>query len=642
VKPFYLISLFAGLFLYSAVNGTVYEAETAVLYKAVSEVKNSGYSGNSYVNFDNEKGSYLELKVGMKKAGRQKITIRFSNGSSSARPMKVEINNVVIQDALIFNPTNEWTNWDTISTYADFKEGVNFLKLTSTGNDGGPNIDWFDISGEQSPTYNLNLSVEGNGQIIQIPANGLLFENEQITLIAKPGFNSAFNQWSGDFTSSSDTLRFILNQNKKIHARFFEIEITLPEPDFTMKGYASLSGEGIETTTGGEGGQIIIIENLEQLIKWGESRENNYTAETVIIKGKIEAKETTVITIKRGKDISILGDSETKGDFGELQNISLNIRDYSNVIVRNLKMHEVLYPHDDLTIDNCHHVWIDHCEFHSKIGEDIDYDTYDGLLDIKKGSRNVTVSWCHFHDHMKSVLIGHSDNNEEQDKNLQVTFHHNWFANTDGRNPSLRFGQIHYFNNYLENIADYGFAVRNGAHAKIENCHFESVKLPVTTDKFTGHGFACVSGCIYTGSCSEFSNQISEPTDCEFWNDQIPYEYSLENTNTVLLSTKTYSGVGKIDIVSKTSEIKDLNNLDLKNIGFYSGNLHVSFSLKSSDKLVISVHTVNGQKLYLETGNYSAGIHQIQIPFSEIKNGIYLLGIENSGKRISKKWVKFE
>lgn len=633
--------LLAGIIFAFESRATLYEAENADLYKAVTETKNAGFSGNSYINFDNETGSFLALKVGMQMAGEQTVTIRFANGGSAARPMKIELNNSVIIESLSFETTGSWTTWDTISVPVLFNAGVNHLKCTSIGGDGGPNIDLFDISGDQAQTFSLNLSVNGNGQIAQIQEKGLLYEGEEITLVAKPNYNSTFLKWSGDFTSESDTLKLNLDGNKSIQAHFIEIELNLPEPDFSMIGYATLSSEGVETTTGGVAGNTITIETLSELIAWGASREDNYTAETVIIKGKIEAEETTVITIKRGKDISILGESESIDDFAELKNISLNIRDYSNVIVRNLKMHEVFYPEDDLTIDNCRHVWVDHCEFYSKVGDGIGYDTYDGLLDIKKGSRNVTVSWCHFHDHMKTVLIGHSDNNGDQDKNLQITFHHNWFSNTDGRNPSLRFGQMHYFNNYLENITDYGFAVRNGAHAKIENCHFESVKLPIASDKFTGHGFACVSGCIYTGTCSESSNEISEPTECAFWDDEILYEYELENVNTVLLSTKTYSGVGKIDVPTHEPSITSFKRLALSNVYFANNNLNVSFSTKSNQKLSFTVYSISGKRIYFENKKVASGKHQIQLPLNEINPGIYLIILESSSEKISKKWIKF-
>lgn len=629
------------LFLVSfTLNATVYQAETAHLFKAFNEIKNDGYYGSSYINFDNETGSYIELRIGMAAEGEQSIEIRFANGSTSDRPMQLSVNGNIIGETLLFPPSGSWTNWDTLKLTTYLPAGIHLLRLSSTGSEGGPNIDQIEISGEQLPYYALNLSVIGNGTIQQNPSNGLLFKGQNISLVARAGFSAAFVEWSGDLTSTNDSLNFTIEANQSIEAIFEDIVLDIPEPDFTMTGYASASSDGLSTTTGGAGGKQIIIDNLQKLINWGASREDNSTPEIIIIKGLIEAENTEVITIKRGGNISILGDTSEKGSHGELKNISLNIRDYSNVIIQNIKVHEVFYPNDDLTIDHCHHVWIDHCEFHSKIGDGIGYDTYDGLLDIKKGSHHVSVSWCYFHDHMKTVLIGHSDNNGTQDKDLQITFHHNWFSNTDGRNPSLRFGQIHYYNNFLENISDYGFAVRIGAHAKIENCHFESVKLPIATDKFEGHGYACVSGCIYSGSSAESDNQISDPKDCEFWDDQIPYNYTLENTNTVLLSTKTYAGVGKINSIISSSIVKSINNLAINNLFFSNQKLNVSFNTKLATKLAFTVYSISGKRLYFETRKIETGTHEIKIPLYQLNNGIYFVAIESASERISKKWIK--
>lgn len=642
-KPFYLsaILIFAALFSQVSTFAAIYQAETADLYKAVSETKNSGFTGESYINFDNEPGSFLEIRVGMTLAGQQPVQIRYANGTATSRPMSVFLNDTLLFESLVFESTGSWTNWDTLEILAPFNSGISRIRFTSTGNEGGPNIDQFEISGEQLPYYNLNLSVNGNGEIIRIPENGLLFKGQEITLIARPGYNSVFKEWTDDFTGNRDTLKFNLEGEITLGARFIEIEIYLPEPDFSMIGYATIPGEGIETTTGGENGKITVIEHLAQLISWGAGREDNYTPETLIIKGKIEAEETTVISIKRGKDISILGDSESNGGFAELKNISLNIRDYSNVIVRNLKMHEVFYPDDDLTIDNCHHVWIDHCEFHSKTGPGITVDTYDGLLDIKKGSRNVTVSWCWFHDHMKTVLIGHSDNNGEQDVNLEVTFHHNLFSNTDGRNPSLRFGKVHFFNNYLENITDYGFAVRNGAHAKIENCHFHNVNTPVATDKFTGHGFACVSGCIYSGTFSETDNQISEPLDCDFWSDKIRYVYSPESTNTVKISTGAFAGVGKIITVTTIQENAKAKNLQLNRIYFDSQeeSIRLNFSTLKNQKLKVSVYTAGGKIVLMDSRLFSQGNHTMNLRLNQFVRGIYFIKLESPTERFTGKIV---
>lgn len=624
--------------------GSIYQAETADLYKAVIETKNGGFLGDAYINFDNEPGSCLEIRIGMLNAGTQEVKIRFANGSTASRPMQISLNGEEVIASSVFESTGNWTQWDTLTITVNFEAGINLLRFTSTGSEGGPNIDQFEISGEQLAHYMLNLSVSGTGTVVQIPDKGLLFEGQKMILIAYPGVGNIFKEWLGDASGNSDTLELIMDSNKTITASFEEINIEIPEPQFDMIGYSTVGSEGLETTTGGADGDTIVIETLQELITWGASREDNYTPEIVIIKGKIEADPTEVVTIKRGGNISILGCSDTVGGFAELIHVSLNIRDYSNVILRNLKMHEVFYPDDDVTIDQCHHVWIDHCEFHSKIGPGIGVDTYDGLLDIKNGSHNVTVSWCYLHDHMKTMLMGHSDDNGELDVNIQATLHHNWFSNTDGRNPSLRFGQVHYFNNFLESITDYGFAVRNGAHAKIENCHFKSVYQPIVTDKFEGHGHACVSGCVYTGSCSPSDNQISEPTDCDFWMDQIPYEYSLEDVNSVALSVKKYAGVGKLNITEPITNTLAKNAApQVLNVYFIEAEncIDINFISNSNQQIMVSLYSINGTLIISEKKNCQAGTNHLKMQLNSLHPGVYILDIQSPVFRSTKKIILY-
>jgi pectate lyase len=328
------------------------------------------------------------------------------------------------------------------------------------------------------------------------------------------------------------------------YVNFDEIEITAGEPNFDMTGYATVSAEGLETTTGGEGGTVTTVTTLQELIDYSKTRENKTAPGILYIKGKISAASTTVISIKHGANISILGE----GEFGELENIGLKIWNYKNVIVRNLKIHEVFYPDDAITIDACQHVWIDHNELYSKIGSGIGVDTYDGLLDIKNGSRYVTVSWNIIHHHMKTSLIGHTDNSNQAatDSQFKITYHHNYFHDTNGRNPSIRFGTIHLYNNYFENITDYGIAVRQGARALLKNNHYHNVHTPITTNKFNGpDGFVCESGTIYTGGTTAADNSITQ-VDCDFWSD-LPYSYTLDPTNTVAMMVQEYGGVGIIN-----------------------------------------------------------------------------------------------
>jgi len=318
-------------------------------------------------------------------------------------------------------------------------------------------------------------------------------------------------------------------------------------PDFSMIGYATTAGG----TTGGAGGSATTISTLQQLVDWAATREKNTTAEIVTISGKITGSgDNTLITIKNGSNITIQGNGTT----GELSGVGLNIRDYTNVIIKNLKIHEVLYPDDALTLDNVQRGWVDRCELHSKIGSGVTVDTYDGLLDIKKGSSAITISWCYLHDHMKCSLVGHTDNTSQEatDSKIRVTYHHNYFVNTDGRNPSLRFGAVHMFNNYYGNITDYGLAARDGAHAKVENCHYENVKLPMSTDKFPvdglPNGYICQSGNIFTGTCG--ANVISQ-TGCDFWNSTtLPYSYKLDDVATVKATVQQYAGLGNNPVVA--------------------------------------------------------------------------------------------
>jgi len=95
----------------------------------------------------------------------------------------------------------------------------------------------------------------------------------------------------------------------------------------------------------------------------------------------------------------------------------------------------------------------------------------------------VTVSWCRFHDHHKTCLVGHSDKPsvlaEDQGK-LRVTFHHNFFDGSQTRHPRVRIAEtVHVFNNYYR-ANEYGVASTDDAGVLVEGNYFEQVKVPTT------------------------------------------------------------------------------------------------------------------------------------------------------------------
>jgi pectate lyase len=142
---------------------------------------------------------------------------------------------------------------------------------------------------------------------------------------------------------------------------------------------------------------------------------------------------------------------------------------------------------DAVTVQNsAHHIWFDHCDVS---------DGTDGNLDITKGSDYVTVSWTKFHytartdnegsdstgasGHRYSNLIGGDDSEASKDK-LNITWHHNWWGtNVHERQPQVRFGKNHLFNNLWTSSGN-NYCVRAviDAHILLENNVFSGVKDP--------------------------------------------------------------------------------------------------------------------------------------------------------------------
>jgi pectate lyase len=194
-------------------------------------------------------------------------------------------------------------------------------------------------------------------------------------------------------------------------------------------------------------------------------------------------KDSQILQIKEMDNVTLEGAPGSSANFG------IKINRAKNVIVRNMTLG--LLPgggdSDAITIEgngangDVEHVWIDHNDLFSSTKDDCEGagDTeFDGLIDIKKGARYITLSYNRLHDHQKTGLLGHSDT-DEMDR--YVTFHHNWYQNVVSRTPLHRFGYVHLYNNYYDTILDSGINVRMGGVALIEANYFENAANPVTS-----------------------------------------------------------------------------------------------------------------------------------------------------------------
>lgn len=328
------------------------------------------------------------------------------------------------------------------------------------------------------------------------------------------------------------------------------------EDMFAMVGFATLNGG----TTGGANGTEVTATSVSEVNTLLSTRRKNNDTSPLVIKFNGKITGTEVIAAKDVSNITFLG----VGTRGELEGVGINLVRANNIIIRNLKIHHTIAPMDCIGIEDSKNVWVDHCELFNMLGDcngdgkidtkgDIsggDVDWYDGLLDVKKDSAYITVSWNYFHDAFKTSLVGSSDSDTSDRK---MTFHHNIYSNTKSRLPSYRGGTGHMFNNYYVNADGSGINSRMGAKLRIENNVFENVG----TGSMDSSGFAeGPIGSYYSSSIGywDVSNNRfinckgNQPTTstCSF---SPPYNYSsvLTPVDNVKSIVSQYAGVGKID-----------------------------------------------------------------------------------------------
>ncbi|MBN1598639.1 MAG: hypothetical protein JW894_10120 [Bacteroidales bacterium] len=244
-------------------------------------------------------------------------------------------------------------------------------------------------------------------------------------------------------------------------------------------GWVTLN-EGI---TGGAGGDTVVVNCRKEfldILKYS-------TPLVICFKDTIDLKKGERVKLFNN-NLSIIG----SGEHAMIRYGGLNIYG-NNIIIQNLsiggsyvegKWEGKDFPHTDALTLYGRNIWIDHCDL---------FQSYDGLLDISSTNSScanyITVSWTHFSNHNKVMLIGSSNKNVNCRNNLNVTIHHCWFDGSSQfydsvdnkyyriqqRMPRVRFGKVHVFNNYYENAADYCIAARLESKVIAENNYFRNL-----------------------------------------------------------------------------------------------------------------------------------------------------------------------
>lgn len=120
---------------------TVYEAEDATRSLGAVQSEHHGYTGTGFVNYDNVIGSSVHFTVHAATTGEHDLILRFANGTTTDRPMRIEVDDTVVHDALSFTGTGAWTNWTTRTLSTHLHAGDNTVRATATTAEGGPNLD---------------------------------------------------------------------------------------------------------------------------------------------------------------------------------------------------------------------------------------------------------------------------------------------------------------------------------------------------------------------------------------------------------------------------------------------------------------------------------------------------------------------
>lgn len=255
-------------------------------------------------------------------------------------------------------------------------------------------------------------------------------------------------------------------------------------------------GEEYPAVTGGAAGETVTAADADELAE------------------HLAAEEPLVVEVSGGVDLDgtvRIGSDKTlvaaPGETAELTGGRLVVDGAANIIISGL----------DLDTDGTavavrggsHHVWID--------GNTLRDGGGDPLVSITDGADHVTVSRNHFRDAEAALSIG---GKEEAPGTLRVSVHHNLFDGTETRNPRVRGGQVHVFNNLYRGDAEYGVEAGHGAAVLVEGNYFDGFGVSVRLDPEAPGATVTRDNLLVDTAQPELFGAVDDP----------PYAYELDDT----------------------------------------------------------------------------------------------------------------
>ena len=273
-------------------------------------------------------------------------------------------------------------------------------------------------------------------------------------------------------------------------------------------------------TTGGKGKSVKTVKTQSELataVKSGNAI--IVITQSINLNGVVEAKGSNY-TLMAMPGVTLTNSSNTKDGSGILY-----MKGASNVILRNLTLkgpgsHDV-NGRDNLTVENCTKVWVDHCDI---------MDGCDGNFDITKTSDNISVTWCRFRytksgDHNFSNLVGSTSlkkgaakgDDYPNDGYFNVTYAGCWWdEGCVERMTRARFAQIQFVNCYWKSsTAKLYFGAGSEAYGYFDGCYMNKHSKycqSYTSDDGGSCAWKFVNSMMSSGTLSNSGTMNFTPT----------------------------------------------------------------------------------------------------------------------------------
>ncbi|GAB4427699.1 MAG: hypothetical protein OHK0039_46100 [Bacteroidia bacterium] len=615
---------------FCSVNGTV-------------DNNHTGFTGSGFANTDNASGTGVNWRVNAASAGSYTLRWRYANGGTTDRPGRVLVGGTQQVASVSLGATGSWATWATSGTATvTLAAGANDIRLEATTGSGLGNIDWIEVtgngptavacSGGGTTTYTLSVSnnPSNGGSVSLSPAGGTYAAGTVVTLTASPASGYTFANWSGAASGSSATTTVTMNNNLSVTANYQQSGGGggSSGANFALVGYATLAGG----TTGGANGTWTVA-STDTAIQQAINNKGSAPL-TIYVDGVITPANSpglTKIDIKDVRDVSILG----MGNGAEFDGIGIKVFRAGNVIIRNLKVHNVsIGDKDCITLEGpVDHVWVDHCELYNQY-QGVGKDFYDGLLDLKGNTDYVTFSWNYFHDSWKCSISG---SGESDVFDRRVTYHHNIYENINSRVPLFRSGEGHIYNNYYKDIASTTINSRINACVRIENNYFENAINPWVSAYSNVLGAVQTIGNTLVNSPFDFSDSdVNEALSCTL---TPPYSYSSTLNSATGLPTllQQNAGVGVVSFAPPTSRLGRNTTSQTESFAAWEASFRVApnpsqgevrliFDLPADDHVAVQLYNRLGQEIAtLIDGRYAAGHHEVAIDPTTLAADLYFI-----------------